>query len=99
MKNTFFNSELPRSQRVFFQNFISSEDILDDFRKDPKQFLVKYGVDVSALNLPENFEVPPKEVLEKRFQQYFGHDEFGAPAMYTIPFVVFLVFLIPTPAY
>lgn len=95
MENTLFNPSLPRSQRLFFQNFVSSDDIIDDFRKDPKQFLSKYGVDVSALNIPDNFEVPPREVLEERFQQYFGYDEFGAPAMYAIPFVVFLVFLVP----
>jgi len=94
MKNTIFNPSLPRSQRLFYQNFISSEDILDDFRKDPKQFLAKYGVDVSALHIPKDFEVPPREVLEERFQKYFGYDEF-ATAKYAIPFIVFLIFLIP----
>lgn len=51
-------------------------------------------MDVSALHIPKNFEVPPREVLEERFQKYFGYDEFGT-AKYAVPFVVFLIFLVP----
>ncbi len=94
METTFFNPSLPRTQRLFYQNLISNDDILDDFRKNPKQFLANHGVDVSALNIPKDFEVPPREVLEERFQKYFVYDEF-ATAMYAIPFIVFLIFLIP----
>jgi len=96
MEQTFFNPSLPRSQRLFFQNIISG-DILDDFSRDPKQFLSNYGVDVSALHIPDNFEMPPREVLEQRFQEYFGYDEFSN-TKHALVFVVFLIFLIPVVA-
>ncbi len=94
MENLSFNPDLPRSQRLFFQDFISRDNLLNDFSKDPKSFLSKYGVDVNELNIPKDFKVPDRKVLEERFQQYFGYDEF-ATAKYAIPFVVFLIFLVP----
>jgi hypothetical protein len=97
MKNLIFNPVLPRSQRQFFQDIIS-KDILDEFSKDPKQFLANNGIDVSELNIPKDFKVPPREVLEERFQKYFDYDEFSN-TKHALVFIVFLIFLIPTPGY
>lgn len=76
---------------------MSSEELIDDFRNNPKSFLKKYGVDTSELTINLD-SLPSREVMLSRLEYYMEYEEFGSPAKLAVPFVVFLVFLIPTPA-
>ena len=61
----------------------------------PSPYLKRNGVDTSELKVPRKDEMPSKEVMLKRLEYYFGYEEFASPAKLAVPFIIFLVFLIP----
>ncbi len=64
----------PRVSNLLLKDLISDIEFLKDFEKRPLEILQYYGIDTAEINIPENFKMPPQNVLEK-LSKYRGNRE------------------------
>ena len=90
----------PRDSYQFVQDFAFKQENLDNFQKDPLNFLKSKGIDTSELTIPKDFKMPTQEEINIALKYYYSNEEFVSPAMQTSAAAFWVAFLfIPIIAY
>ncbi|AZI55539.1 hypothetical protein EIB75_09885 [Epilithonimonas vandammei] len=90
----------PRNSHYLLQNLITDMEFLKDFEKRPLEILKSFGVDTSEVKIPDNFKLPPQDILKERLKYYYDNEEFVSPAQHaSAAGFWFVLFLVPVFAY
>lgn len=90
----------PRDSYKFMQDFAFNQENLNEFQKNPLNFLQSRGIDTSELIIPKDFKMPSQEEINMALKYYYSNEEFVSPAMQTSAAAFWVVFIfIPAFAY